>query len=118
MDIAFIICNSIPVAIVLTIWFVQACIGLKLYSRHLLYSLSATEICYVISVIFIWKNKIQVPLETCILLLQIGSILQVIYAFFMCRFTIGTKLDYEQEVNKYEELNERYKELYAKYSPL
>lgn len=36
----------------------------------------------------------------------------------MCRFTIGTKLDYEQEVNKYEELNERYKELYAKYSPL
>lgn len=115
MEIVYLICNSIPVAITLLIWFVQACMGWKVYSRHLIQALVITIFCYATSAVFVWGNKEIMTVEKYKVLFEVGVGLQFVFAFFMYLFVVGSKLDYEKQVDKYDKLNQQYKDLYEKH---
>lgn len=107
MDTVFYVSNAIPVGMTILIYF-----GYPVSSRYLAINMTIVFICYGINVAGFGMCDVNLSLYQYKLMFFIGSLLQLVFGLFMFLFLVGSRQEYENQVYKYNELYEKYKELY------
>ncbi len=108
METVFYVSNAIPVGMTILIFFAY-----PVRSRYLAINMTIVTLCYGINIAGFGMYDVNLSLHQYKLMYFIGSLLQLVFGFFMCLILVGSRKDYEKQVYKYNELYEKYKELYA-----